>query len=387
MLTCVTIERPTPNPADTTSINLAAGTTIVPSMTLGAALNVTGTGRLVVTGPVTLQADLTINASADLVFEGAVTANTGNYTLTKTGLGTLTLAGSDANSFGGSDVTGGTLLLAKGGAVALPANLRVDGPATVRLLRPNQLAAGSTVMLNGAIGNAVLDLNGQPQTIGALGNTIGGAVELGGATLTLDNSAGSSFSGQIQGLGMLVKQGSGTLTLAASALQGCGLSVAGGQVVVSGTTASRVASLDLKGGTLNLGDSTLLIDYGSGRDPIDRIRSYIVGDVAPLTGASLPLGYGDSADGLVSGLPANTVVVKPTLAGDANLDGKVDFVDLLVVAQHYNGTQAAWTRGDFNGDGIVNFADLLVMAQNYGKAKLTGAVKTTGAASRRRPLR
>ena len=55
------------------------------------------------------------------------------------------------------------------------------------------------------------------------------------------------------------------------------------------------------------------------------------------------------------------------LPGDATFDGKVDFADLVVVAQHYNtpaGT-ATWADGDFNGDGNVDFADLVRLAQNY----------------------
>src|SRR5438067_6327014 len=58
------------------------------------------------------------------------------------------------------------------------------------------------------------------------------------------------------------------------------------------------------------------------------------------------------------------------LPGDATFDGKVDFADLVVVAQHYNtppGT-AIWADGDFNGDGKVDFADLVRLAQNYSSA-------------------
>ncbi len=58
------------------------------------------------------------------------------------------------------------------------------------------------------------------------------------------------------------------------------------------------------------------------------------------------------------------------LLGDATFDGKVDFADLIVLAQHYNtppGT-AIWADGDFNGDGNVDFADLVSLAQNYSAA-------------------
>ena len=55
------------------------------------------------------------------------------------------------------------------------------------------------------------------------------------------------------------------------------------------------------------------------------------------------------------------------LAGDTNVDGMVDFSDLLTLAQNYGVTGATWAQGDFNADGTVNFADLLALAQNYGQ--------------------
>lgn len=54
--------------------------------------------------------------------------------------------------------------------------------------------------------------------------------------------------------------------------------------------------------------------------------------------------------------------------GDTDFDGSVDFDDLLVVAQHYNGSGKLWTQGDFTLDGNVNFDDLLVLAQSYQTA-------------------
>jgi hypothetical protein len=53
------------------------------------------------------------------------------------------------------------------------------------------------------------------------------------------------------------------------------------------------------------------------------------------------------------------------LPGDANYDGKVDIMDLLALAQHYNSTGANWTTGDFNFDGAVNGADLAMLAGNW----------------------
>lgn len=55
-------------------------------------------------------------------------------------------------------------------------------------------------------------------------------------------------------------------------------------------------------------------------------------------------------------------------AGDLNLDGTVNFNDLLALAQNYGHTGATYSQGDINQDGTVNFNDLLTLAQNYGKS-------------------
>jgi len=55
------------------------------------------------------------------------------------------------------------------------------------------------------------------------------------------------------------------------------------------------------------------------------------------------------------------------LTGDTNHDGKVNFADLVAVAQHYGkiGGQT-YSTGDFNYDHNVDFADLVAVAQRYG---------------------
>jgi hypothetical protein len=63
--------------------------------------------------------------------------------------------------------------------------------------------------------------------------------------------------------------------------------------------------------------------------------------------------------------------IRLTQAGDANLDGVVNFNDLLLLAKNYGRTvtYSEWYRGDFNYDGLVNFNDLLILAKNYGGAR------------------
>lgn len=63
---------------------------------------------------------------------------------------------------------------------------------------------------------------------------------------------------------------------------------------------------------------------------------------------------------------SDRVMVTTTIPGDCNIDGDVDFDDLLSLAQNYDGTQKTWSLGDFTGNGGVTFDDLLLLAQNYG---------------------
>jgi hypothetical protein len=53
--------------------------------------------------------------------------------------------------------------------------------------------------------------------------------------------------------------------------------------------------------------------------------------------------------------------------GDANLDGQVNFNDLLILARNYGKDSKSWFEGDFDYSGAVNFSDLLALAKNYGK--------------------
>lgn len=51
--------------------------------------------------------------------------------------------------------------------------------------------------------------------------------------------------------------------------------------------------------------------------------------------------------------------------GDADLNGQVNFDDLLVLAKGY-GQPGVWASGDFNGSDAVDFDDLLLLASAYG---------------------
>jgi hypothetical protein len=61
-----------------------------------------------------------------------------------------------------------------------------------------------------------------------------------------------------------------------------------------------------------------------------------------------------------------------TIAGDVNVDGKVDLADLVLLAVAYGSKPGdpKWNpKADINGDGIVGLSDLVFLAKNYGKGQ------------------
>ena len=69
-------------------------------------------------------------------------------------------------------------------------------------------------------------------------------------------------------------------------------------------------------------------------------------------------------------------LLRPLAPGDANADGKVDFSDLVRLAQNYNSPDTLdWEHGDFTGDGHVDFNDLVGLAQNYNSVQFASDVQ------------
>ena len=76
--------------------------------------------------------------------------------------------------------------------------------------------------------------------------------------------------------------------------------------------------------------------------------------------------------------PGTNLVFAPG-AGDINLDGKVNFTDLVALAANYGSNNAAWCDGDLNSDGKVNFADLVILAAHYGASHSTNPTTAVAA--------
>ncbi|QDU72829.1 hypothetical protein [Mucisphaera calidilacus] len=55
-----------------------------------------------------------------------------------------------------------------------------------------------------------------------------------------------------------------------------------------------------------------------------------------------------------------------TVPGDANLDRKVDLLDLSALASFFGLAEAGWSGGDFNADGVTDLLDLSQLASAFG---------------------
>ncbi len=78
--------------------------------------------------------------------------------------------------------------------------------------------------------------------------------------------------------------------------------------------------------------------------------------------------------GATGGADISMTMQLDALGGDFDLDGKVDVVDLGILATNYNLTGQNWMTGDTNNDGAVDVTDLGVLATYYGQSVTAAAV-------------
>jgi hypothetical protein len=295
------------------------------------------------------------------------------------------------------DLAGGTLDLRY--AASLSASGVIQGSGTISTT--GGLSSAGTIKLAG------------PSAVrGGLTNQSGGKVQVSGVqptiffdavsnqgTFTVDPGAAAVFEGGFEG----------NATTAAAALNVAGAArfekvASVGALNVSGSPTVPVGTVDVGAAGLIVSGS---VD-GSGpasSAALANVRNLILAGArggnagagivssAARSNWRLTVGYARAGDlfgsqggtFLGQSVDPDAILVRTTLAGDANLDGAVDFNDLVRLAQNYNTRVAAstedwWTRGDANYDGVVDFSDLVELAQNYNTALPPAAVPGASAA-------
>jgi beta-glucanase (GH16 family) len=217
-------------------------------------------------------------------------------------------------------------------------------------------------------------------------------------TFTIENPAGlttlsgTEYSITWSGDVPTIEVTSGRVTLSAdmsTTFPGYILSIQSGAVVLLDSS-QHLSQLLLSGtAMLNMQNYWLIINYGSGPDPISSIAaaitsgyaggawngSGIMSTAAAVNSASYGLGYADSADpGNPAALASGQIEIKYTLLGDANLDGAVNGADFTILSAHFNQSVTnGWDEGDFNYDGDVNGADFSLLAANFNQSATQAA--------------
>jgi MYXO-CTERM domain-containing protein len=233
---------------------------------------------------------------------------------------------------------------------------------------------------------------------------VGGNLEVFGGSVKLlaDQQIASTGAVTVANAGSSIDFAGHSQTMAAMSVTGNSSATLGvtGTASQLGTAMLRVTSLTVNtGGKLDLANNRLIDDY-SGSTPIASVRAAIAAGYAggswtgpgiqsstAIANPTRSLGYADASDVLAfangatsdtflgATVDKTTLLVRYTLAGDANLDGSVDFLDLSRLAQNYNVTDGnrTWLQGDYNYDGNVDFTDLAKLAQSYNTTLPGGA--------------
>jgi hypothetical protein len=251
--------------------------------------------------------------------------------------------------------------------------------------------ASETISVGANAGNITATQNGNTQTFsGVTGIQVTGGPSNDVLNINGNIIAPLSFS---NGQSIAVNMSAGESAIVAAGNSGAGiqnvdlgsLSIGSGATFVLGqsdTFSDRtVLTVDnfAIAGTLDLIDNEMIIQYGSGPDPISQIEAPLVsgsnaGDwngtgivSSAVAGADAGFQGATFAVGSVDGLVAGQIELLPTLIGDNNLDGEVNLTDLLGLLNNYGQTGALWSQGDINYDGVVNLIDLLQTLNTFGQ--------------------
>jgi len=313
--------------------------------------------------------------TVEVLAESEVLTLSGSFNhaaMTKTGLGRLVLSGPQTwNAAAADSVVGGTLRYELDGADAVSvgagATLTV-GPGATLELAGSRSALSDGVNHVSIVNNSLVSVkvSGTNQSVGGISGA-GNTIVLSGADLTASHIRQNWLS--IQGNGRVIIRPDGG-NVGASRVE---------TLTMAGAARLNLADNDLVIGTANLADIRALIVSGYNGGGWDGNGIYSDAIFAGRHGLGYAAGndpnLAASLGGMLSGqsYDADSVLVKYTWLGDADLDGTSGLADLGLLLSNYN-QSGGWTSGDFNYDGAVNFADLGLLLGNYGGSALSAGL-------------
>ena len=359
-----------------------------------------------------------INGS--LINNNEANANTGQ---------SLTLTGSgDVNeALGVISLSGGSIEFTQ----ALQNSGQISGYGTLRVVGGLTNAAGGFVSVGGLgitdlfgtmNNSATFALAGSVGVFGTFNNASNlvitgnapnyfyGSVMNSGAVSIQTAASSAYFLGPYTGTGPMNNSGTADFEVGSLSgpIDGTGAVIVGTpgapatlQLAASGGISEQSSLTIDEGSKLDVTNNELIINYGSGKDPISSIVSYlssgyaggawtgpgiISSSVAGLHSTSslrYAVGYIDGANppanymGPVVG--SGSIEIEPTLAGDATLAGTVNFHDFQVVLSNFGKPNQSWDEGDFDYSGSVDFYDFQAVLSNFGQT--SGALTSSEVAT------
>jgi len=245
------------------------------------------------------------------------------------------------------------------------------------------------------------------------GNETGSFTLFSGAGLKLTSSTSFSSASSIVGDGNVTFTAgastfSGTFNLSAATTVSGGsltlnssnsisrLAISGGEAILAQNSGPQtLQSLTITGGSLDITNNHMFINYGSGSDPIATIAQYLASGYAgggwtgsgiisstarnTTNGLAYGIGWADGKDHIVSGLSSGKIELKYTLLGDANLDGTVNGSDFSILAANFGLGHTNWDQGNFLYTSSVNGSDFSALAANFGQGDSGAAIAVSQA--------
>lgn len=307
-----------------------------------------------------------VSVGANSYTLGTLRFNSANaYTINGTGMLMLEASGADAFvdvQQGNHKIDAGLMLHSSTTAsIAANASLALNGPVVFSSGNILTKSGAGTLRLNassftGASNAQIAVSNGTLQIDKPLSPSVG--VHTTSGAITRFNCSTS--------LGYLTTSSAGT-TVAITTSVGSPTVVKAAGIGIGGNT------------TINISNNVLLIDY-TGQSVLDAMNAYAGQGVR--TGVGLISGLSDPKKGvgiveassigsptiyLNTSIDNTTVIARYTLKGDTDVNGTVNFNDLVRLAQGYN-KAGTWINGDSDYNGSVDFADLVALAQNYNSS-------------------
>jgi hypothetical protein len=309
-------------------------------------------------------------------------SDTGNATL-GSAPGTFNVTATDGSAQGTSTLIGEYFAIPAGSTLDI--NLGSAGPVTLTETGSTITASqnGVQISFTAMTSIAVTDTGSGDEL--DINSSVSQPFTFSGAdTSSLDVNTGAITFAAVQG---------GSITLGSLSIAD-GASAAITPTTSQQPTALNVTDLAVAGaGQLDVANNVVMINYGNNPDPIATIAALltsgfngglwngagIISTIAQ-TQTRYALGYADSADpGNPANLSVQTIEIKYTLQGDANIDGAVNGVDFGIVSANFNKSVTAWDQGDFTYDAIVNGVDFGQLSANFNQgSNIAASVLVSG---------